>query len=799
MSCLAVLLFFLLPQNDLLSLSGTVVDTEAKGAGNVLVRLEQPTEQKRWETSTLTDGSFRFERLSYGTYRVTIHKAGYFDVSAEVRLETSKSVEFTLAAAEKVEQEIDVVARPEPINSEAVSSQNTVNDEVIQNIPYTGRQNFLNALALMPGVVRDGSGQLHIHGSRSDQIRYQLDGINLTDATGGGLASSIPLDAIESVDMDLAGYSAEFGKGSGGVVRVHSQFIGDKYKFNVTDFVPGVDFREKSIAEFSPRLLFSGPLVRNKLWFMYSGSLRYIHNWIESLPKPDNQQRQTMSDQLFKIQWNLRESHVVTVDLIHNTEFFGNNGLSIVRPRETTTNFVRRGTTLAVSERRIIGGKLLESMIQWSSRHDSDLAKGTDLLEIRPQLWTGNYFSDQRGHVQRWRAAQSIVWQQQIGGLTHRIKAGGEFDYVDSSLQLDRRRFELFNESGSLRSSVTFVGPNSADLHNLEYGAFLQDRIVLGAKLQAEAGIRYDRERLVGRNNLAPRLGFSLLPRGTSRSKISGGIGLFYDNVTFLNIELTGLQRRFTTAYDDGIPISAAVPSSVHVSPYLHNPYGLHWNVAWENEWAPRWVSRIEYIQKNGHDQTRLAAVDTPEGFDILFDNSGTSHYRAVEFSIDRPIRTDLRILASYIYSNAEARPSLSLDFPDPTVEFLPEAPVEWNATHRFVSWGYFPLPSHFNASFSVEARSGFPFTAVNDLNHVIGGYNSHRMAAFFTTNASLEKQLPIPFGNGKRVAVRVGVTNLFNHFNPRFVDPNVNSPNFLHFSDSSRRHFVARLRILKK
>src|SRR5439155_2598784 len=129
---------------------------------------------------------------------------------------------------------------------------------------------------------------------------------------------------------------------------------------------------------------------------------------------------------------------------------------------------------------------------------------------------------------------------------------------------------------------------------------------------------RYDRERLVGRNNLAPRLGFSLLPRGTSRSKISGGIGLFYDNVTFLNIELTGLQRRFTTAYDDGVPISAAVPSSVHVSPYLHNPYGLHWNVAWENEWAPRWVSRIEYIQKNGHDQTRLAAVDTPEGFDIL-------------------------------------------------------------------------------------------------------------------------------------------------------------------------------------
>src|SRR5207245_7976947 len=112
---------------------------------------------------------------------------------------------------------------------------------------------------------------------------------------------------------------------------------------------------------------------------MYSGSLRYVHNWIESLPRPDNQQQQTMSDQLLKLQWNLRESHVVTIDLIHNTEFLGNNGLSIVRPRDTTTNFVRSGTTLGISERRVIGSKLLETMLQWTHRHDSDLAKGTEL------------------------------------------------------------------------------------------------------------------------------------------------------------------------------------------------------------------------------------------------------------------------------------------------------------------------------------------------------------------------------------------------------------------------------------
>src|SRR5438876_11451706 len=159
-----------------------------------------------------------------------------------------------------------------------------------------------------------------------------------------------------------------------------------------------------------------------------------------------------MSNQLFKIPGNHREAHVVTVDLLHSTEYFGNNGLSIVRPRETTTNFVRRGTTLAVSERRIIGGKLLESMIQWSSRHDSDLAKGTDLLEIRPQLWTGNYFSGQRGHVQRWHEPNWIVWQQQIEGLTHRIKAGGELVDLDWTPHRNREGFGRFKKSAACGS-----------------------------------------------------------------------------------------------------------------------------------------------------------------------------------------------------------------------------------------------------------------------------------------------------------------------------------------------------------
>jgi outer membrane receptor protein involved in Fe transport len=534
---------------------------------------------------------------------------------------------------------------------------------------------------------------------------------------------------------------------------------------------------------------------------MYSGTQRYIHSYLEELQTPVDERTRTQSttDQLLKVQWNLKESHVLTLQALHNSAYFGNSGLSLVRPRETTTNALRRGFTIGVSDRHAASGKLFETTFQWTRDRDSELAKGVRDLEVRPNTWSGNFYTDRREKANRVRGAHATSIDARTGGIAHRVKAGGEFDWVSSAIQLDQRAFRTFDEDDNLVSLITFSGSNFTDIRNQEYGAFVQDRLILSPKLQIEFGLRYDRERVAGRNNFAPRGSFLFLPFGTARSKISGGLGLFYDNLTLLSLQLPHLQRRYTTVYEDDVAVAAAAATSVRVDPALRNPRGVHWNLAWAHAWAPRWVTRIDVIRKYGDDQVRLAAEPTAAGFDMIFNNSGRSHYRAVEISLDRPIRDNVRFLASYIYSKATARPSLSLDFPDPAIESMPESPVSWNTPHRFVGWGYFPLPSGLSASFSVEARSGFPFNAFDQLNRIVGDYNGRDMPAYFVTNASVEKQLPIPLGRGKRMAFRVGVTNLFNRFNPRFVNSNVHSPYFLYLSDSSGRHFSARVRILKR
>src|SRR5437879_1749847 len=144
----ALLFSFFFPTTDELSLGGVVFDLNAAVMSDVHVMLEHTTDRQQWTATTLSDGTFRFDHLALGTYRVKVQKESYFENSIEVRLETSKTIEFTLAPVEALKQEIEVVARPEPINPDSVSSQNTVNEQVIQNIPYTGRRDFLNALTL---------------------------------------------------------------------------------------------------------------------------------------------------------------------------------------------------------------------------------------------------------------------------------------------------------------------------------------------------------------------------------------------------------------------------------------------------------------------------------------------------------------------------------------------------------------------------------------------------------------------------------------------------------------------------
>ena len=124
------------------------------------------------------------------------------------------------------------------------------------------------------------------------------------------------------------------------------------------------------------------------------------------------------------------------------------------------------------------------------------------------------------------------------------------------------------------------------------------------------------------------------------------------------------------------------------------------------------------------------------------------------------------------------------------------EGPVAWDTPHRFLAWGWSTLTKRLQAGYSIEWRSGFPFSVLNQNQEIVGNTNSRRFPDYFSINFHLERRFR--FANYEW-AFRAGFNNLTNHPNPSVVNNNIDSPGFLSLSGLQDRAFVGRIRFLGK
>ncbi|MGD0957053.1 MAG: hypothetical protein ABR953_09505 [Candidatus Acidiferrales bacterium] len=120
---------------------------------------------------------------------------------------------------------------------------------------------------------------------------------------------------------------------------------------------------------------------------------------------------------------------------------------------------------------------------------------------------------------------------------------------------------------------------------------------------------------------------------------------------------------------------------------------------------------------------------------------------------------------------------------------------LAWDAPNRFLSRGWTSLP-WWNLLFSyfLEYRSGFPFSAINDQQQLVGVANNLRYPDYVNLNVGLEKRFHF---HNHDWAIRISGINITDHKNPTAVVNNVDAPNFLMFSGGEGRAFTARLRLV--
>jgi hypothetical protein len=185
--------------------------------------------------SFTTDARGRFfaPYLSPGAASVRVELAGFKKVEREgllVRLGQRLEVDFTLEVS-AVRELVEVTASSPVIDLRSTTAGAVLDSDQLKALPV-GRH-FADTLYLVPGVSDSGMGgnaNPSVGGASGLENSYQIDGVNVS-STGygalgayslvfGSLGTGVTTDFIKETQVKAAGFEAEYGQATGGIVNV---------------------------------------------------------------------------------------------------------------------------------------------------------------------------------------------------------------------------------------------------------------------------------------------------------------------------------------------------------------------------------------------------------------------------------------------------------------------------------------------------------------------------------------------------------------------------------------------------
>ena len=248
-SILGVLLlmaFTAVAQEQTASIEGTVKDASGAVLPGVTVEAVNATRGGTFTEVTNSEGMYRFPSLPAGKYNVTASLSGFnpSNVSnVNLLLGQILKVDHTLRVG--VTESITVTAEAPLVDVKQSATATSVRAEEFERLPV-GRD-FASVVTLTPGANRErASGGISVDGASASENKFVIDGVDTTDMRDGSQAKTLITDFIDEVQVKSAGYAAEFGGATGGVINVvtkggTNEFRGDLYGYATQDSLNGAE------------------------------------------------------------------------------------------------------------------------------------------------------------------------------------------------------------------------------------------------------------------------------------------------------------------------------------------------------------------------------------------------------------------------------------------------------------------------------------------------------------------------------------------------------------------------------
>lgn len=210
-------------------LNGRVLDAQGGVLPGVTVTARNEANGYVRTAVTNEEGLYSLPLLPPGTYEVTMELAGFAPAQRRTQLTVGASVTINQALQVTGVAETITVSAAAPLLETTTSIRtSTVGAEAIDNLPINGRR-FQDFVTLTPTVQIDTSrGQLSFAGQRGINSNVSIDGADYNQPFFGGLrggersnnAFTVPQGAVQEFQVVAAGYSAEFGRSTAGLVNV---------------------------------------------------------------------------------------------------------------------------------------------------------------------------------------------------------------------------------------------------------------------------------------------------------------------------------------------------------------------------------------------------------------------------------------------------------------------------------------------------------------------------------------------------------------------------------------------------
>ena len=692
------------------TISGEIKDSTGAVLPGVTVTITSQDRGFARETISDENGRYVFPAVPIGMYRITATLQGFQTALASdnlVEVEKTTSVPLTLSVGQLTDT-VQVVGETPIVDPTTVTATTRLSKEEFEKLPVGRSYQALTGAA--PGVV--GTGNVNSAGALTTSNLYIIDAVDTTDPTTGTFGTNLNFEAIQEVSVLTSAVGAEYGRAQGAIVNVITKsgtnrfegafkylFANDEWNAQNTTVnqITGASLERVKFDKVNPTYSFSGggPIWRNRAFFFATYEL--IQNTSPqrqtagAVPEDFQQVREDKYSNV-RGTFQVRDGHTVWL------KYYQSPGEGIVRDDYWGTTFTGDREALTAQSQTAENWAAQWSGVirnNWSleaagAAYESRIDVGTfeqGILSGAPiesladgKVYNGATFD---GFVERPRQQFNIAsnWFLTPGGRSHNIKAGYDFQNLESGAQFDYPNRQYYiAESYDPVSRTPVFGPNSVrqdydsgasvstgKIHSL----FIRDKMEVSDRLSAELGLRWENQSgasdigqsTVDTSMLAPRLSATYDLDGQGNSLITASYGRYYSSIiqsfsdAFAQVAQQTNYNNYAWngsafVFQNRVQLSGG--SSFQPNLDLKASHMDEFTVGYQRQIGRYFGASARFIARgwgNLIDDTRTFNPDGSINRQVVNYDEAERNYRGVQFSAEKRFSDNWNAQASYTYS----------------------------------------------------------------------------------------------------------------------------------------------------